>query len=352
MRKYFSFILLLSLFTGTLNAQFIYVEGTNIMLNGKPVYMNGCNTPWHKWNDFGGNYDPIFWEKEFKKLNKHGINSSRIWFSCNGDVQPEINAEGYVTGVSDAFWQHTDDLMNKAKKYNIYIMATMISFDHVKNTYNNYERWRMLFNDSAKTQSLVHNYIIPFVERYKDNPYLFCIDLANEIEWMHENEECGKLSWEVLQRYIAMGAAAIHRTPSKALVSIGASAIKWNSDTVPGAEGNKWSDANLQAQYNDPLARMDIWNIHYYHWVNEWYGNPFTKSPAEYGINDRPVLVGEMPGKPSDLPGITFDEAYKNLYTLGYRGHYPWSSNGIDDHGHIKYFGKAALRFKKYLNKK
>ncbi len=62
-----------------------------------------------------------------------------------------------------------------------------------------------MFADTANVSSYVSNYVIPFINRYKDNPYLWCIDICNEPEWMHDNTECGKIPWERLQYFALQG---------------------------------------------------------------------------------------------------------------------------------------------------
>ena len=145
-----------------------------------------------------------------------------------------------------------------------------------------------------------------------------------------------------------MCAAAIHKSGSKVTVSSGSAAIKWGSDSCPGCDGNMWSNANLQKQFNDPMAFLDIYQVHYYEWINQYFSNPFEKSPIDYGINDRPVLVGEMPGREGIIGfPTTMYELFENMYKLGYCGHFPWTSNsaGEGDFGSLKTFGEAALKF-------
>lgn len=343
----------------SLSAQRISVSGNKLVVNGSPIYMNGCNTPWDNWNDFGGNYNPTFWEAEFARFETYGINSTRIWFSCNGDVGINIDANGVVSGATQAFWDDCDDLMARAESHKIYIMATVMSFDHTKNTYQLFERWRKMLASATNVQSYIDNFLVPFVERYKDNPYLFNIDLCNEMEWMNQNTEEGNIPWTQLQRYAAMSAAGVHKSQSEVTVSLGSAAVKWGSDAknIQGSkftgncEGNVWSDAKLQAQFNDPEAFLDIWQVHYYDWINDYYGNPFEISPAVYNLNDRPCLIGEMPGKPT-LMGETWitkmDDCFNAAYTLGYQGHYPWTSNnaGSGDFGSLATFGAASTTFK------
>ncbi|MBR6265614.1 MAG: hypothetical protein IKR66_03370, partial [Bacteroidales bacterium] len=76
----FFFSLVLSL---SINAQRISIQGNSFVCNGEKIFLVGTNTPWDNWNDFGGNFNPQFWADEFAKLEKNGINSSRIWISCD-----------------------------------------------------------------------------------------------------------------------------------------------------------------------------------------------------------------------------------------------------------------------------
>jgi len=72
-------------------------------------------------------------------------------------------------------------------------------------------------------------------------------------------------------------------------------------------------------------------------------------SPADYGINDKPVIIEESPGKDSGLKEIpvTVIESYEKAFELGYQGNMPWTSNGVDGNGDITTAGPATLSFMK-----
>ncbi|MCU0430140.1 MAG: cellulase family glycosylhydrolase [Cytophagaceae bacterium] len=342
------------------SAQFVYIDNKIFKVNGCPIYFNGANTPWDNWNDFGGSYDASFWSSHFALLKSYGINSSRVWISCNGDVQPNINSDGTVTGASSQFWDNLDNFFESARTNGIYIMATMMSFDHTKNTYTRYQSWRNMLNDQNKVQTYVDNYLVPFVNRYKTNPYLMSIDICNEIEWVAENGDNMQCSYATLQRFVAMCAAGIHNNKrtdgSSVLVTMGSAATKWNatfkrsgsfgSGWVTNSDGNKWNDAALKAQYNQANAILDFYSPHYYSWVNEYHHNPFEKTPTNFGMNDKAVLLGETPGGNPGSPNLAPLASYEALKNNGYQGHYPWTSNGVDAYGGIGNFGSAALQFK------
>ena len=338
--------------TCNLYSQKITIDGNKFLVYGNEIFINGVNTPWDNWNDFGGNYDHNFWNTEFQKIRQAGGNASRIWITCNGDVGINISTTGLVTGATAAHWEDLDDMFALAQEHQVYIMATLISFDHTKNTYVKYERWRNMLADTANVSSYVNTYVIPFINRYKNNPYLWCVDICNEIEWMHENYECGNIAWEKLQYFAARVAAAVHEN-SDVLVTLGSAAVKWNSDS-PGCEGNFWSDQSLQAQYNSPQAFLDFYSPHFYGWVVRWFGNfAVDKTPDDYGINDRPCMVGENPAtgvytqnsSGQNVLVVPISEAYIKTYQQGWRGLMVWTSNGVDANGSLADCGVGLTAF-------
>jgi hypothetical protein len=340
-------ILVLILGSGLLApAQNITIQGNKFYVNAnKRIWLNGVNTPWNRWNDFGGSFDRNWWNTHFQTLKSYGINCSRIWFSCDGNGAVKTDSSG-VTGLSATFFKDCDSLFAIAKRNGIYIDATMISFDHCKDANKNFRNWRNIITNQDASQTFISNYLIPFVNRYKKNPYLFAIDLCNEPEWIAENREAGRLPVSSLQRFFAMCAVAVHNT-SNVPVTIGSACIKWNSD-IPGCVGNYWKNSALQAVLNDPKAYLDFYCIHYYGWVHKWYKSPFEKSPADYGINDRPVIIEESPGKDAGLTEIpmTLAQSYESALEKGYQGNLPWTSNGVDGNGDITTIGSATLSFK------
>ena len=323
----------------------ITVKGSQFFVDSERIWLNGVNTPWDKWNDFGGNFDYQWWSNHFRTLKNNGINSSRIWISCDSRGAVQSSSEG-VTGMTESFFRDCDSLFSIAKKNGIYIKATMMSFDHCKETNANYQNWRNIINNTSASQTFIDKYLLPFVDRYKSNPYLFAIDLCNEPEWISENKECGRLPVKNLQRFFAMCATAIHEN-SDVPVTIGSACIKWNSDNN-GCEGNYWKDSALQSAFDNPEAFLDFYSIHYYGWVHQYFKSPFEMSPENYGINDKPVLIGEMPARNEGLVEIplTLYQAYEKALEKGYQGVMPWTSNGVDSNGNLTTVGPAALSFK------
>lgn len=342
------------------NAQFVSIVNKKFVLDGKascPIYFNGANTPWDKWNDFGSSaYSTSFWSSHFQTLKNNGINSTRIWFTCDGAGQPTINTSGVTTAVSAKFWQDCDHLFQQAKANGIYVMATMMSFDHTKNGNPNTDNWRNMLNNETNVQTFVDKFVVEFVNRYKTNPYLFSIDACNEIEWIYENRTSNNWSgssYAILQRYVARLAAGVHNNPradgSTVLVTNGSASTKWNGTKLPdgnnNSDGNKWSDAALKAQYNNAKAVLDYYSPHYYAWMYPYFKSPFDMTPTQCGMDDKACLVGETPCPGPGSPSMSVIDSYNALKNGGWQGHYPWTSNGVDNIGSITNFGSAALAF-------
>jgi hypothetical protein len=325
----------------------IIIKNNEFSVNGKRIWINGANTPWDKWNDFGGAYNDTWWNNHFAKLHEAGINAVRVWINCNNDQGAVIiDDSGMVSGVSNKHWTDLDKFFKTAERNKIYIMAVLLSFDHFKDTGSRSDatKWRNMLQTNAASASFVNNYTIPFVKRYKDNPWLWSIDICNEPDWVYENTECGKIPWERISYFLSLNAAAIHEN-SDILVTVGMAFPKYNADGA-GYEGNKVSDTFLQKLYSNKNAYLDFWSPHYYDWVGASYGVPFYvkpsgSKPSGWGLsNSKPALIGECSakgsaGKTRGTAGNTIISDFENAFINGWQGVMAWTSNGVDDNGDI-----------------
>lgn len=307
----------------------VTIADGHFQVDGKPLWLCGTNTPWDNWDDIGGTFDADFWREHFAALHEAGINSSRVWILCSGDAGIRFGEDGSVTGMSEKFWNHADQLMAIAAEQKIYIMATMMSFDCCKTGNRNNKKFRAMIEDETLSQSYVDNYIIPFAKRYDSNDYLFSIDLCNEPDWIHENAESGKIDWKPLVRFFGQCAQGIHRN-SDILVTTGIGYIPNNSDQ----RGTNVVSDQLLEYYAGEDSYMDFYSVHFYDWMIEWHGVPFEMSPADYGLDtSKPNVMGECSAKGSEQEGIDLVSAAQQLYDNGWDGVYPWTSNGSDTNG-------------------
>jgi len=345
--------------------------GNKLTDKGKQIWINGVNTPWDRWNDFGGEYREWWWNEEFSRLREAGINATRVWINCNGLGSITIDSIGNIHGASAKHWDDLDSFFALAKKHKIYIMATLTSFDHFKTNNHHSNRWRAMIRSKSASESFAKNYTIPFVERYRDIPYLWSIDIMNEPEWISEGQEDNilqdRISWDDISYFFAVNAAAIHEN-SKALVTVGIAYPKWNVDAEDSSgdyRGNKVSDPYLQRLYPNRNAYLDFWSPHYYDWVGEWYGVPFYLPPDGKLIGNRntgwtggwgldpskPALIGECSAKGTrkDYLGLKNNSIitdYEQAYLNGWQGVMAWTSNAVDGNGGLYADGNRTTHLK------
>jgi hypothetical protein len=323
----------------------ITIVNGKFMVGGRPIWMNGANTPWHNWNELGGDFDPNWWDAHFQLLHDRGINATRIWISCSGDVGIEIDQNGHVSGAAPAYWTDLGSLLDAARKHEVYVLATLMSFDNFKSTSHNFRRWRKWIGTDAGIDSYIKNFLHPLLERYGHARRLWAIDLMNEPEWVFENAEDGNIPWKRLQSYFARAASEIHRE-SQVLVTVGMAMPKYNSDGARSAKGNKVGDESLRAEFNDPGARLDFYSTHYYDWCEPIWGNALYLAPKAYGLPaGKPSIIEEFPAHGTKGHSVTAD--YESAFQDGWEGAMGWTSNSVDDNGGISQLGDATLAFRR-----
>lgn len=318
----------------------VYIDGTKFMAGGNELWINGVNTPWKNWNDFtgsmiegtwSGDLNIRFWDEEFARLVSDGINCTRIWINCEGEGIVSLTENGEIQGINENHWDDLDKLFELAEKNKLYLMPTLLSFDHFKDTtgFGSGTRWRKLIVSKENTNAYAETYVKEFCERYKDNEYIFAIDIMNEPDWVFENEECGQIDWDHLSYFFGKCASVIHEN-SDFLVTVGMGIIKYNSDKY---EGNKVSDEYLAELTGLENSYLDFYSTHYYNWQKPWFGFPCDKSPKEFGIaEEKPCLIGETHNDDEAEIGMSLTEKYKSVYENGWNGIMVWMQFTDEDY--------------------
>ncbi len=322
----------------------VTVEGTSFMVNGSELWINGVNTPWQSWNDFCGYMDEAAWEETFALLKQDNINCTRIWVNCSGTGVVNLTDDGMVSYVDEDHWSDLDKLFALAEKYEVYVMPTLLSFDHFKDNNTGKKKWRNLVTSTEGCDDYAEKYCAEFARRYKDCDWILGVDLMNEPDWVYENEECGQLPWENLTYLFAKCAQAIHEN-SDLLVTVGLGMPKYNSDKY---SGNMISDARLQEASGSDQSYLDFYSPHYYSWERSSFGFPFTSTPEEYGLGtDKPCVIGETSNDDNSYK-MTCEEFYQSAYENGWNGVMVWmeyrtdGSSGCDEKWYRYDLTKAA----------
>ena len=328
MKRLFRSVLLVGLFTSCL------VNAGGRTMNSK-VWLNGINLPWIEFGrDFGSGRNTIPKMAEaFAKFEAAGVDSVRIWIHCDGRANPLFDEPGgFVTGLPAGFLDEFEAMLDAARAHGIKVMPALWSFDMVKDRRLEADcgpfagvQQNLLLKDEY-LESYIEKALVPLLKRCDAHPALYAWEICNEPEWMVEDLGIPK---KVVQRFHGRIAAAIHAHGTKP-VTTGSAGIKWNSDVIPLAAGNWWSDEGLQAAWPDTLAYLDFYQVHYYDWMLKEGFDPYRYSPKDLGL-DKPVMIGEAPGK--DGKKYTVNQMLMLAREQGYFGHYFWSYAANDGHG-------------------
>lgn len=153
------------------------------------------------------------------------------------------------------------------------------------------------------------------------------IEVINEPEWcMSDMSDACKTTQCVkhveMQRFVAMIAEAVHKH-SSLKVTVGSASLKWDS-TAPYASAQYWSDKALKEAYPSDLGTLDLYNVHFWNWMERADGFSPCQADASYWELDKPVVFGEFP---DHTHGATTREIMRCLYENGFAGGMFWAYN-------------------------
>jgi hypothetical protein len=283
--------------------------------------MYGLNYAWQNFAaDFGGGNRGIAATRNtinttLEQMASNGVSVVRWWvwpnFSGNGVT---FDGGGTPTGLTSTTVQDLEALLALAEQHDLYLMLTLFSFDNFKTMLPANRRMDGIARNAGQRAGLVANVVRPFVRAASASANarrVISWDVMNEPEWavtgagvggddaFDPTDDLSAVSHTEMHTLLADVIAGI-RAESSALVTIGAAAMKWR---------HAWKDLD-----------QDFYQFHIYDWVQDYW--PYSTSPAGYGMNDKPVVMGEFP------PGGLSDASYRTMldswYSNGYAGALAW----------------------------
>ena len=293
-------------------------------------FMYGINYAWSnfgsdfggntKWNQPGVSKNPKV-ETELATLAQNGVDVVRWWVfpDFRGDGV-QFDARDEVVGLGGTAVADLTRALELAEKNDLYLMLTLWSFDNFRPTKEadgiRARGIRPHVLDAAKRKALMEKVVRPLARAAGKSPYakrLIAWDVINEPEWaisgpslyggdpqFDANPELEAISHQQMETFLA-DTIKVLREETRALVSVGSAAIKWKS---------AWSKLDT-----------DFHQFHIYDWVQKYW--PYDKTPREYGLDDRPVVMGEFPT--GGLTGIPYATLVNRWFDGGYGGALSWS---------------------------
>jgi hypothetical protein len=287
-------------------------------------FMYGVNYAWQNFAaDFGGGSSGITATKstiqtQLQTMSQNGVNVVRWWvwpnFSGGGVT---FDGSGTPTGLGGTTVTDLETALTLADQYGIYLMLTLFSFDNFKSSINpSSQNMATLGVDATKRAALVDKVVRPFARAAAQSAHadrVIAWDVINEPEWavtgaslyggdeaFDPDDTCTPVThaqMETLLKDVITGL----RAESEALVTVGAAAMKWR---------HAWTKLD-----------QDFYQFHIYDWIQSYW--PYDKTPAEYGMDDKPIVMGEFP--PDGLSGgITYTKLLDSWYANGYAGALTW----------------------------
>ncbi|WP_437522601.1 endo-1,4-beta-glucanase [Sorangium sp. So ce726] len=309
-------------------------------------FMYGVNYAWRDFGaDFGGqskwSQAGISGKKsqvlaDLQDMRANGVDVVRWWIYPRfyGD-QINFDGQGNPTGLGGTSTQDILAALELADQAQVNVMFTLFSFDgFYKTSYNppnglSVASMGPIVADAGRRAKLIENVVRPIARTVASSPHrdrMLAWDVINEPEWAMTGPslyggdpafegDSSKFDLVTHQQMEALAkeSAAVLRGETGAPVSVGSAAIKW---------GQAWTRSDV-----------DFYQVHMYGWVNDYF--PYNKPLSEYGLTDKPVVMGEFPINMAEMD-VRYDKFVGDLYNMGYAGalswsitdrNFPWSSN-------------------------
>jgi hypothetical protein len=274
-------------------------------------------------------------------MAQNGVNVVRFWvwpnFSGGGVA---FDGGGTPTGLTGTTLADLETALSLANDNDLYLMPTLFSFDNFKSSINpSNQNMATLGVDATKRAALVDNVVRPFARAAAASAYksrVIAWDVINEPEWavtgaslygdeaFDPDATCQAISHAQMETLLTDVIAGL-RQESDALITVGAAAMKWKK---------AWS-----------MLDQDFYQFHIYDWVNDYW--PYDRSPAEYGLADKPLVMGEFP--PTGLSDASYRTMLDSWYGNGYAGALAWRDDSYKiDFPAVKSFADAHACETKY----
>lgn len=311
-------------------------------------FMHGVN---YAWQSFGADFGGIAqWNQpgvaamadthaaHLADIRKNGGSVVRWWVfpDLRGDGI-DLDANDVPTGLGGTAVADVQKALELAEQADVYLMLCLFSFDAFRPSETSFGLYipgiTPIVTDAQKRQALLEKVVRPLVKAAAASPHaerLISWDVINEPEWAmtgptpygdsdyEPSPDLAPVTHAQMETFVAETIGVL-RQETSALVTVGGAAMKW---------GKAWSKVDV-----------DFYQLHIYDWINQYW--PYSMSPADYGIDDRPVVMGEFPI--AGLTGVSYGQLVGSFYQNGWAGAMGWQYNEASaaDLGEMKAFAES-----------
>lgn len=289
----------------------------------------GVNYAWHHfagdfggipmWNQLGVSGQPELIGAELQQMRDAGVSVIRWW------VLPDFRGAGVAfdgsgtpTGLSGTMVADLETALELAAQADVYLMPCLFSFDNFRPDHDlsglMVRGIQPIVIDPARRAALMENVVRPIaqtVAAHTNADRVIAWDIINEPEWAMSgtspygdmpytpNPELQTVDHAQMETFVAETIAVL-RQESDAMVTVGGAAMKW---------AKAWSQVDV-----------DFYQFHIYDWVDQYW--PYDMSPADYDVDDKPVVMGEFPL--AGLASASYGQMLSAWWDLGYAGAMGW----------------------------
>ena len=267
-------------------------------------------------------------------MNNNGVDVIRWWMfpDLRGDGI-KLDSNKSPSGLGTTVVDDINAALDIAKTLDLHIKLTLFSFDNFcadrTDSGLTIVGLQPIVTDATKRAALIANVVVPIAQAVEASPNkdrMVLWDVINEPEWaisgsdgygdqsFDPQSQCSggtamqTMTFAQAETFVKDVVTALHGE-SSAPVTVGSAAVKW---------AKAWSKVGI-----------DINDFHWYGWVDQYY--PHTQTPTQYGVADKPVVVGEFPLNPASdtsgqaFGGITYGKLVDDFLAAGYAGVQAWA---------------------------
>ncbi len=273
-----------------------------------------------QWNKQGVSQTPDTYLAELQEMAAHGVKIVRWW------VWPEFWTDAIrfsEDGTPERIAQQAIDdgltALQLADQAGVQLMLCLFSFDGFRPSREQYGIAMTGYHDTVIDQSrrsaLMTNVVTPFVRALGNSPYadsLHSWDVINEPEWaVHgisntddseilPDTELQTVTHRQMKHFIADTIEVLREETPKTPITITSAAIQWV---------RYWSELDT-----------DFYQTTISNWAND--NMPYTLTPADFGIDGKPVVIGGYPVE--GLSNADHTTLLNSWYNNGYAGALGW----------------------------